>query len=421
MNFLSGVHGVVAVVLLCSLLFVEEAGVPLPFAPGEVTLLAGGLLIAAGGLNPFVFVPLAIVACGGGAMVGFSWAQIVGERGLAGLAARLHQQRVMGRVTARIRSAGPVDVGVSRLIPGLRIYTTLVAGALGLRRRDFVLGMLPATVAWVVVWVVLGAVAGIPLEHFFTRLARLAIQGAILVLIGLGGYLALRRVPSTQRESLLHLPSWGRTVLALAVDLGVVVSILTGLLAIVRRFVGTGLISGWADVVVTVAAIAALYLVVTRRGAGATLGEALLRTVYLPHRGEKTVAEIIEAAVGRHEGDPALQGAADLLHALGSVPRLAVLRSVLGGAETPTKVAAEVGIAPDEAAYHLAALQHVGVVRMLPDPGGDIYRVPESFVGWVTELLNAVRPPRGARNGQGHEPMLLEASTADPPRGHQDH
>lgn len=62
MSPLQGLHGTLAIVVLCGLLFVEEAGVPLPFAPGEVTLLAAGLLIASGGLNAFVFIPLAIVA-----------------------------------------------------------------------------------------------------------------------------------------------------------------------------------------------------------------------------------------------------------------------------------------------------------------------------------------------------------------------
>src|SRR5437016_1923577 len=37
-SFLPGLHG--AVVLFCGLLFAEDAGVPLPFAPGELVLLA---------------------------------------------------------------------------------------------------------------------------------------------------------------------------------------------------------------------------------------------------------------------------------------------------------------------------------------------------------------------------------------------
>ncbi|MHB8313208.1 MAG: DedA family protein, partial [Candidatus Dormibacteria bacterium] len=281
MNFLSGLHGVVAIVLLCSLLFVEEAGVPLPFAPGELTLLAGGLLIAAGGLDPWVFIPLAFAVCVGGAMVGYSWARIVGEHSLTGLAARFHQARALERVAGRIGSAGPVGIGVSRLIPGLRIYTTLVAGAFGVRRRTFLLGLVPSTAVWVVVFVVLGIVVGIPVEHFLNQLARLAVQGAILVVIGVGGYLAIRRAPAREREPLVNLPTWVRTSLALFIDLGVVASILTGLLSIARRFTPTGLVASWADGVVLVAAVAAVYLFITRRGTGATVGEALLHTVYL--------------------------------------------------------------------------------------------------------------------------------------------
>jgi membrane protein DedA with SNARE-associated domain len=41
----------VAIVLLCTLLFVEEVGIPLPI-PGELTLIAAGLLIATRGLDP---------------------------------------------------------------------------------------------------------------------------------------------------------------------------------------------------------------------------------------------------------------------------------------------------------------------------------------------------------------------------------
>ncbi|MBV8444299.1 MAG: hypothetical protein JOZ92_00125, partial [Candidatus Dormibacteraeota bacterium] len=97
MALLQGLHGAIAIVLLCGLLFAEEAGVPLPFAPGEVTLLAAGLLVASGGLNPFVFVPIAIVACVGGSVVGYSWSRLVGERGLAALAVRLHRESSLRR------------------------------------------------------------------------------------------------------------------------------------------------------------------------------------------------------------------------------------------------------------------------------------------------------------------------------------
>ncbi|MHB8314078.1 MAG: VTT domain-containing protein, partial [Candidatus Dormibacteria bacterium] len=380
MSFLSGLHGVVAMVLLCSLLFVEEAGVPVPFAPGELTLLAAGLLIAAGGLDPWVFVPLAFAACVGGAMVGYSWARIVGEHGLTGLAARFHQGHALQRVAGRVRSSGPVGIGASRLIPGLRIYTTLVAGAFGVRRRTFLVGLVPSTAIWVVVFVMLGMLVGIPVEHFLSQLARLEVQGAILLVIGIGGYLAIRRAPTREREPLVNLPAWARTALAVLIDLGVVASILTGLLSIARRLTGTGFIASWADGVVVVAAVAALYLLVTRRGTGATVGEALLHTVYLPRRGQ--------AEPRADSLDPGLQAAAEVLHILGTVPRLAVVRALLAGASSSSEVAREVAMSREECEFHLAALTHVGLVQVeLSGFDGNRYGVQDNSRAWVAALI----------------------------------
>ncbi len=388
MNFLSGLHGVVAIVLLCSLLFVEEAGVPLPFAPGELTLVVAGLLIAAGGLDPWVFIPLAVAACVAGAVVGFSWARIVGEHGLTGLAVRFHQRGALERVSRRVRSSGPLGIGVTRLIPGLRIYTTLVAGAFGLRRRTFVEGMVPSAAVWVLVFVLLGVVAGIPIEHLLTRIARLAVQGGLLLVIGVGGYLAIRRAPTTGREPMVHLPIWLRTGLAIAIDLAVIVSVTTGALAIARRVTGAGFAAGWADLAVATAAVAAVYLFVTRRGTGATVGEALLHTVYLHHR-----RLAVAAPRPPLPPDGRLQPAADLLRALAPVPRLAVVRALLGGAGTTAEVAEAAALTPDEIVYHLAALRNAGLVRVeVATLAGDRYRVQERFGDWIAELIRQTSP-----------------------------
>jgi membrane-associated protein len=398
MNFLSGLHGVVAIVLLCSLLFVEEAGVPLPFAPGELTLLAGGLLIAAGGLDPWVFVPLAFAVCVAGAMVGYSWARVVGEHGLTGLAVRFHQATALDRVSRRVRSAGPLGIGTSRLIPGLRIYTTLVAGAFAVRRRIFLEGLIPSTAIWVGVYVTVGMVAGIPVEHLLTKLARLAVQGAILLVIGVGGYLALRRAPVRDREPLVNVPSWIKTILAALIDLGVLASILTGLLALVRRVTGTGVTASWADGVVLVAALAALYLFVTRRSTGATLGEALLHTVYLRRHIPTEIAGTVAPTVPTEAG---LQPAADRLHALGTVTRLAVVQALLAGAGTTAEVARAVSISPAETTYHLAALGRAGLVSAESGSGaGERFRIEEQFRHWIAEILGRSSPETGGDPGR---------------------
>ena len=61
----------------------------------------------------------------------------------------------------------------------MRVYTTLVAGAAGVERRRFFIGIGPATALWVIAFTLLGVVAGVPAEHFFTQVQQLAVQGGV--------------------------------------------------------------------------------------------------------------------------------------------------------------------------------------------------------------------------------------------------
>jgi len=373
MSYLQGLHGVVAIVLLCSLLFAEEAGIPIPFAPGEVVLMAGGLLVAAGGLDPVVFVPLAIAAALAGAMVGYSWARLVGEHGLITLARRLRQAENLARVSGRIRAAGPRAIAVSRLIPGLRIYTTLVAGAAGVERRTFLLGITPATVGWVLVFVVLGAAVGLPVEHFLGEVQKLAVQGGILLAMGLGGFVAIRRVPPGDRGTLVRVPDTVRLILALGVDLGLVASLLSGVVAVVRRLVGAGVIAGWADALVVATGIGFFYLIITRRGTGATAGEALLRTTYISRHHRAAPPD------RREPGDEGsdLVGAASLLRLVADVDRLRLLRLLLGGERTSGELARDTGLTVSDVVYHLGQLWRARLVVPTDTGRGEVrYTVP---------------------------------------------
>ncbi len=362
MNFLQGLHGVVAVVLLCGLLFAEESGVPLPFAPGEIVLLAAGLLIAAGGLDPYVFIPLAMASCVAGSVVGYSWARLVGERGLISLAQRLHQQRNLERVSRRVQSAGWVGVAVSRLIPGLRIYTTLVAGAVRVPRRTFIVAMVPSTVVWVGAFVALGTVVGIPVEHFFTRVEQLAVQGVILVGMGLGIFLAIRRTPPSTGAGLIRVPRLARALIAAAIDIGVIASIVTGLLALGRRLFGVGIGAGWLDAVIPMVVVAIIYIVAARRSAGATVGEALLQTSYVSGRQlPRRPQEAWNAARALLAGSPdELQPTADLLRALADPDRLRLVRHLLDNPRTADELAELMGTECLEVRHQVDRLRAAG-------------------------------------------------------------
>lgn len=286
MTYLTAFHGTMAALVLCALLFAEETGVPIPLAPGDMILVAAGLLIAGGELSPWMFLPLALLATAGGAMVGYTWTRLLGSVGLQRIAGRLGLAGHLDRLTARLHRAGPPGIMLCRLIPGLRINTTLVAGAVGVKRSTFFLGMLPAAALWILAFTILGAVVGIPVMHVLTRVDRLAVRGGILLAVGLIGYLAARHVPAFRGsdEGLLEAPGPLRLALAAFVDLGTIASIVGGTDMVVHVLLGLGGIDDWEDALLTTVISILAYLILARGWTGLTAGEALFEVTYRAHR-----------------------------------------------------------------------------------------------------------------------------------------
>ncbi|HEY8678072.1 MAG TPA: hypothetical protein VIN39_05500 [Candidatus Dormibacteraeota bacterium] len=48
MSFIDSLTGPTLILVICGVLFIEELGVPLPFAPGDLVLVIGGIAIASG-------------------------------------------------------------------------------------------------------------------------------------------------------------------------------------------------------------------------------------------------------------------------------------------------------------------------------------------------------------------------------------
>ena len=392
---------------------------PLPFAPGEIVLLAAGLLIASGGLDPLVFVPVAIVACIAGSIVGYSWTRLVGERGLVALARRLHQERNLERVSRRVRSAGWVGVAVSRLIPGLRIYTTLVAGAVRVPRTTFVVAMVPSTVVWVGGFIALGTVVGIPVEHFFNQVEKLAVQGVILVVMGVGVFFAVRRTPPSTGAGLVRVPFAVRAGIAAAIDLGVIASIVTGLLALGRRLFGVGIGPGWLDLAVAVVVAAILYIVIARRGVGATVGEALLQTSYisgrrLPRRPQDAWRS---ARALLAQPPDALRPTADLLRALADPERLRLVNNLLDAPRRVAQLAALTATSEFEVRHQLDRLLGAGIVTVDGDMDSDsaTSRIRPDLVAPLLEFLAAARRPAQPGTADAAVLPVAEAEAAHAP------
>jgi membrane-associated protein len=145
---------------LCLLIYVEECGVPLPFAPGDLLLVVCGLAIRSGNLNPVAAVAAVYLVTVAGAMSGRELFDVAGARLLRRLAGPARLEATLDRGTRLLRRGGWTAVMIARLTPGLRITTTEVAGLLALPRQTFLLGLMPGAAVYVAVFTGAGLLFG---------------------------------------------------------------------------------------------------------------------------------------------------------------------------------------------------------------------------------------------------------------------
>lgn len=306
LTFLTGLHGSIATILICALLVIDEAGIPMWIAPSEVLLIIAGLLIASGAMPLIIFAPLCLLAMFGGSWTGYSWAKAVGTRQLQNIAERLKAGRVYERAVRRVGAASTRQIFVARIIPGVRIYSTLSAGAAQVDWWHFMRGNLPALAVWAAFWTAVGFVVGIPAVFILNSVTNLLISGALLVILGVVAYRALRRAPQI-RMSPVAGPFHGihrrdRYILSIAVDAGVIAVVTAGIDRITR------FVLHWQipfipektvfEPLILLAAIAIGYVVVSRRSkTGETAGERLFDVSYVhprlaaPHPDDPTPAD----------------------------------------------------------------------------------------------------------------------------------
>ena len=275
--------------VVCALLFLEEAGLPLPIAPGEAVLIGAGLLVARGSETIWLVVPFAYLAVCCGVLVAYTWAGRIGPTRVRALAVRLHAKGPYDRAAARLRAAAPVQIAASRLLPGLRVYTSLVAGAVGVKLDRFLVGILPASALWVVAYVGLGYFVGAPLERLLGRLEAYGLRAGLVAMVVVLWVLAARRLPKAEPssdEELSKRAAFGQARWRVAVALGVDLSaalIAAGALSLLAG-VAQGNSGRLPFLIAILAILGLLYLVVARQTIGYTLGEALLAVRYYPPR-----------------------------------------------------------------------------------------------------------------------------------------
>lgn len=171
-NVLLDLDGDLLTGVISALLFIEELGVPLPFVPGDLLLIIGGIAIASGTVQPTAFVPAVFLASVAGALLGREIFALIGRPALLRAADALRFRHAVNRVAGMLQRQGWRAVLIGRLIPGLRIHTTQVAGATRMSRRSFAAGLIPAVAIYVGLFTGLGYLFGFPVIDFFHAAER---------------------------------------------------------------------------------------------------------------------------------------------------------------------------------------------------------------------------------------------------------
>jgi energy-coupling factor transport system substrate-specific component len=213
--WIQGLEGPGLIVAICLLLFIEECGVPLPFAPGDLVLAIAGIAIAGGRVSALAMVAAVFAATTVGAAVGREIFALVGWDRLLKLADRLRARKPLERASGLLRRSGWRGVFTARLIPGLRIYTTQVAGVSRMPRLTFYVGLVPASALYVAAFVGLGAAFGRPILELIRAAEHQVLIAALVLLLAVVLFLLSR---SRVRTTLAALEVAGWTGLRFRVD-----------------------------------------------------------------------------------------------------------------------------------------------------------------------------------------------------------
>ncbi len=183
-------------IALFVLIFIEEAGVPLPL-PGDILVMYMGYRVQAGDLSALWSIPLTAVAVAAGSSTLYTVALKVGHPLLTkyGRILRLTPEK-MDEAERRILKFGPWAIIVGRLIPGLRTPTSLVSGLLTIPYPLFVSATSTSAVIWTLFYFALGYLFG---EGYGAvgslKLGQVQFVTAIViavVFLSLGGFLLFK-------------------------------------------------------------------------------------------------------------------------------------------------------------------------------------------------------------------------------------
>src|ERR1700737_3564088 len=103
---IASLSGDLLIGVIAGLVFIEESGIPVPFAPGDLLLMIAGIAIASDTVEPVPMVAALLVATIVGAMLGREVFAAVGRPALLKAAAALGFRPALERATHLLQRGG---------------------------------------------------------------------------------------------------------------------------------------------------------------------------------------------------------------------------------------------------------------------------------------------------------------------------
>jgi membrane protein DedA with SNARE-associated domain len=144
----------------CILLFLEEAGVPLPI-PGDVYISYTGYEISRGNIAyPVAFAALLVSILAGSSLLYFL-ASLYGKNLVIKFGKYIHlNEKKLNYIEKKFRQYGPWVIIIGRHIPGFRIPMTVFAGLSDVKFRTFILSETISVIIWIVLFLHIGSRLG---------------------------------------------------------------------------------------------------------------------------------------------------------------------------------------------------------------------------------------------------------------------
>jgi membrane protein DedA with SNARE-associated domain len=185
---------IVSTLGLAVLLFIKEAGVPVPI-PGDLLVIGAGVTSAGNPAAALAVLVVILVAGFAGGLVQFVLARGALRQTLLGLLTRLGIPREkIDSLTERLRRGGTRGVAVARATPGVRVPAIAASGVAALPMSTFAPGLVAGNTLFVSAHFLLGFAIGVPAVTFVQGAGPALAIGAFVAFAAVGavGWLLLR-------------------------------------------------------------------------------------------------------------------------------------------------------------------------------------------------------------------------------------